>query len=326
VDVLPEPNPRKDAAYTTILEAFEFSNHNNEVIQGFIRRPDLAQYPLSRFAAVIKIPGGINPGRSEALTPEAIALAEAGMVVVTFNAEGRIDERNPDDIASEGSEDYNGFHNQDTLADLILYVATLPYVNANNIGLRSQSYGITIAAGCVGRYPDLPVKYIVDGEGPPSSFVTVQEPWALFSSSDHPNHDKYETVYDILGHYSTDRDPSPENEAFWSQREAIRFIGSFRGRYLRLQGEWDHSQPPSQTSEIEAFHQPPRWWQGKHTCDMVNAAIEGGVPWVRVNLDAQQNPINQGCTFAEPPRFIPGELNENPMIPVRAVLEMARAD
>jgi hypothetical protein len=323
-NVLPNRNPKQDEPYSTILEPFEFTNRYDEKIQGYIRRPDPETYPLLRFAAVIKIPGGINPGRSEALTPEAIALAEAGMVVVTFNSEGRVDVRNPDDIVSQGQEDYNGFRNQDTLADLIAFISTLPFVNEDNIGLRSQSYGLTMAAGCVGRYPELPIRYIVDGEGPPSSFVTVQEPWALFSPPDHPHQYKYETVYSILGHYSTYRDPSSENEAFWREREAVRYIGNFRGRYLRLQGEWDHSQPPSQISEIETFHQPPTWWQGKHACEMVNAALDGGVPWVRVNLEAHENPINQGCDQANPPIFIPGELNANPMIPVQAVLEMAR--
>ena len=55
-------------------------------------------------------------------------------------------------------------------SNLILYVAALDYVLADNIGLKSQSYGITMAAGCVGRHPELPIKYLVDGEGPPTSF------------------------------------------------------------------------------------------------------------------------------------------------------------
>lgn len=72
--------------------------------------------------------------------------------------------------------------------------------------------------------------------------------------------------------------------AFWSEREADRFIGSFRGRYLRLQATWDHSQPPGNELEVPTFHVPPLWWQGKHTADMPNAAVSGGVPWMCVNL------------------------------------------
>ncbi len=261
----------------------------------------------------------------EALAPEAIALAESGMVVVSFNAEGRVDGRSSEDLRSEGQEDTNGYRNQDTLAEIIAYTMAQPYVIRENVGLRTQSYGITMGAGCAARHPELPIKYIVDGEGPPSSFVTVHEPWSLYTPEDHPFHGKYETVYNILGHYSTSRDPSAENLAFWSEREAINFIGEFSGMYLRLQAEWDHAQPPSRLEEVEKFHDPPAWWQGKHTCDMVNAAIDGGVPWVRVNLPEQGNPVNAKCDQENLPAFIPGELNANPMIPVRAVLEMALA-
>jgi hypothetical protein len=323
---LPNRDPIQDEPYETILEAFSLTNRNGERIEGLIRRPDPDRYPSLAFAAVVKVPGGINPGRSEALTPEVIALAEAGMVVVTFNAEGRVDRRNPEDITSEGTEDYNGSGNQDTLAEIVRYTMELPYVIPTNVGIRTQSYGITMAAGCVARHPDLEIKYIVDGEGPPSSFVTVQEPWAKFSPPDHPNHNKYEIVREILGHYSTQRDPSAENQAFWSEREAIHFIGEFNGMYLRLQGEWDHSQPPSQPAELEMFHQPPIWWQGKHTCDMVNAALDGGVPWVRVNLSEQGNPVNVRCSVDNMPVFIAGELNSDVLIPVYAVLELARAE
>jgi hypothetical protein len=325
-DRLPNADPAASEAYQTILEPFSFINQNGNMIYGQIRRPDPQLYPSFRFASVILVPGGINPGRMAVLTPEAILLAEAGLVVVAFNAEGRVDSRTPDDIRSGGEEDFNGYTNQDTLGELVKFISELPYVIPDNIGLRSQSYGISMAAGCAGRYPDLPIKYIVDGEGPPSSYVTVQEPWALFSPEDHINHAKYQTVFKILGHYSTNRDPSPENKAFWQEREAILFIGQFRGYYLRLQGEWDHSQPPSNPEEIPIFHQPPDWWQGKGTTDMVNAAIAGGVPWVRVNLPAQGNKVNESYDANSLPRFIPGELLDHPATPVMAVLEMALAE
>ncbi len=325
-DVLPDYPQDQEQVYITVLEEFSITNRNGYEIHGYIRRPDPAQYPSTRFAAVVKVPGGINPGRSEILAPEAIALAEAGMVVVTFNAEGRVDTRNPEDIPSQGTEDFNGHENQDTLAEIIAHIQQLPYVISENVGIRSQSYGISMAAGCVARHPELSVKYIVDGEGPPNSFVTVQEPRAMFSPPGHPFQDKFQTVYGILGHYSLQRDPSEENQAFWAEREAIHFIGGFNGMYLRLQGEWDHSQPPGNPEEIEVFHQPPIWWQGKHTCEIVNAALDGGVPWVRVNLPQQGNPINERCAIDHMPVFIPGELNNNPLLPVVAVIELARAD
>jgi len=39
-------------------------------------------------------------------------------------------------------------------------------------------------------------------------------------------------------------------------------------------------------------NKPPLWWQAKHTADIVDAAVKGGVPWVRVNLPEQSNPVN----------------------------------
>ena len=157
-DVLPHDPKNIEESYHTVLEEFFIQNRSGLEIHGLIRRPDPTLYPDTRFAAVVKVPGGINPGRSENLAPEAIALAEAGMVVVTFNAEGRIDSRNPEDIPSQGIENYNGFKNQDTLAEIIEYTQQLPYVNSTNVGIRSQSYGITMVAGCVARHPELNVK------------------------------------------------------------------------------------------------------------------------------------------------------------------------
>jgi len=107
--------------------------------------------------------------------------------------------------------------------------------------------------------------------------------------------------------------------------EADKFIGKFRGRYLRLQAEWDHSQPPSKPAEIPMFHQPPMWWQGKHTADMVNAAVAGGVPWVLVNLPEHGNQVNATYDADNQPLHLPGELADKPW-GVRPVLEMARMD
>jgi hypothetical protein len=284
-----------------------------------IRRPDPSLYSNLCFPAVVVVPGGINPGRLLALGQEAKVLAETGVVVVTFNAEGRVD-TSPEDIRSEGSEDYNGHRHQDGLCAIVKYTMDFDYTLPDNVGIRTQSYGITMAAGCTARHPEIPIKYIVDGEGPPSSFVTCHEPRAL---DNDPSNDKHEIVYGILGHYSTTRDPSPENKAFWSEREAIDFIGDFNGFYLRLQAEWDHSQPPDNPSQKEAFHEPPIWWHNKHTTDIVNAALAGGVPWVRVNLPEQGNPVNATYDLENSPTYLPGQLADK-LWAVRAVFEMTR--
>jgi len=116
----------------------------------------------------------MNPGRVVVHEADARTLSEQGMVVVCFNAEGRIDTLALNDRRSEGDEDFNHFWHQDGLANLIEYVAALDYVDEANIGLKSQSYGITMATDSVDRYPDLPIQYLVDGEGPLISFVAAR--------------------------------------------------------------------------------------------------------------------------------------------------------
>jgi hypothetical protein len=305
--------------YQIVVEDFDMVAPSGNRIYGMITRPDPAWHPDLCFPAVVSVPGGINPGRLAGMGGEARMLAEAGMVVVNFNAEGRVDD-SPEDIASEGEEDYNGYRQQDTLCALVLYTMDLPFVISDNVGIRTQSFGIAMGAGCAARHPEIPIKYIVDGEGPPSSFVACHEPWAM---DDDPGNDKHDTVLGILGHYSTYRDDSAENLAFWEQREAIRFIGDFRGLYLRLQAQWDHSQPPISVDQIPAFELPPLWWHNKHTTDIVNAAVEGGVHWVRVNLPQQGNAVNATYDQNTRPVFLPGLLADRPWA-VRAIIEMAR--
>ncbi len=316
--VTPEP------PFQTAIEPFEVLGPTGNRIYGQIRRPDPDLYPGIAFPAVILVPGGINPGRMEVHGMDARALSEAGMVVVCFNAEGRIDTLAPDDLRSEGEEDFNGFRHQDGLANIIAFVAALDYVERENIGLKSQSYGITMAAGCVGRHPELPIAYLVDGEGPSESFVTCHGPRFLAGDMQ-----KYNTVRSIFGRLAVWQDGSQENLDWWSEREALNFIGAFRGAYLRLQATWDHAQPPENAAEIPAFHHPsgwpgggPAWWHNKHATDMVNAAVAGGVPWVRVNLPPQGNAINAVYDVGNPPTYLPGRLSNQPWA-VRAILEMA---
>jgi hypothetical protein len=316
---LPEEDPTAKA-YDTVLEEFEVAAPSGNTLYGLVRRPSPAQYPDLCLAAVVLVPGGINPGRMAALDDDAEMLAAAGMVVLTFNAEGRVDSKAAEDKRSEGTEDYNGFRNQDGLCAVVEYAMALPYVIAGNVGVSSQSYGITMAAGCLGRRPGLPVKYLVDGEGPPDSFVTCKEPWSLDAD---PANDQVETILGILGRYSVSRDPSDANKDFWAEREAVRYIGFYLGRYLRLQATWDHAQPPSNPSEAAAFTLPPLWWPNKHAADIVNAALAGGVPWVRVNLPEQGNPVNASFDREHPPAYLPDALKDKPWA-VRAILEMAR--
>ena len=323
--VLPPKKPEKNK-YQTIVDPFEITAPSGNRLFGLIRRPNPDLYPNRCFPAVVFVPGGINPGRMMAYGREAKTLAGSGMVVVTFNAEGRVDD-SPDDLRSEGTEDFNGYRNQDGLCAIVKQVMAMPAVMADNVGIATQSYGITMGTGCAGRYPDIPIKYLVDGEGPPDSFVTCHGPRFLAGDMQ-----KYERVEEIFGRQAIWQDSSDENVAWWSEREAVRFIGGFRGYYLRLQARWDHAQPPEKEAEISTFHHPegwpnggPAWWHNKHSADIVNAAVDGGVPWVRVNLPAQGNSVNATYDVDTMPVFLPGKLADSPWI-VQAVLEMARIE
>jgi len=318
---------QSQASFETIIEPFEVLGPTGNSIYGQLRRPDPSLYPDLVFPAVVLVSGGINPGRMEVHGQEAKLLASAGLVVVCFNAEGRIDTLSPDDLRSEGEEDFNGFRHQDGLASIIRYVMELEFVDADNIGLRSQSYGITMAAGCAGRYPELPIKYIVDGEGPPHSFVTCHGPRYLAS-----DRQKYNTVLQIFGRLATWQDASQANLDWWYEREAINFIGDFAGAYLRLQATWDHAQPPENIAQVALYHHPerwlgggPSWWHNKHTTDIINAAVAGGVPWVRVNLTRQGNGVNATYDAEHSPTYLPGQLADQPWA-VRAILEMVEME
>jgi hypothetical protein len=110
--------------------------------------------------------------------------------------------------------------------------------------------------------------------------------------------------------------------SFWDEREAYLYIGGFRGYYLRLQAEWDHAQPPNEFFQDPAFDHPPEWWQNMHAIRMVNAAVEGGVPWVRVNSEEEGNTVNASYDYYNAPTWLSGWSANHPEEPNRSILEM----
>ncbi len=202
---------------------------------------------------LVLVPGGI--GASEA--QKAQRLADSGFTVVIFDADGR--------GQSEGVEDYNGFIQQDGLAAVIRAAAALPRIDAARIGLVSYSYGITMASGTLARYPDLPIRFLIDWEGPSDRNATTT------GCTGRTNNIEWQPCTD---------------EAFWAEREAASFIGKLTVPYQRIQSEVDHVQP-----------------NNDHAITMINAAIQGGVPWVRLN-DYEPN---QTYDFENPPAMIPEE-------------------
>jgi hypothetical protein len=263
-----------------------------------IIQPSTAVYAGRAFPAVVDVPGGIGAGAGGDLH-----VAADGHVEFHFNAEGR----GTAPQRSDGVEDYNGFVHQDDLRAVIEYAHTRPNVLDDNVGVVTGSYGITMGAGCLGRYAGLQVKYLVDQEGPSDNYVTCFEPWALDSE---PSNDKHESAYQIFGHWSTTRDPSAENVAWWTEREATRYISTMRARYVRMQADWDHAQPPN--AQWPGFDYPPLWWPGKHAMDLVNPATGGRSEWTRVNGASLGNAPNTTYDHEHPPVYYSGRMADHP--------------
>ncbi|MBI4630611.1 MAG: hypothetical protein HY740_02640 [Chloroflexi bacterium] len=186
---------------------------------------------------LVLVPGG--KGDSNDFRNDPNDLTGAGFVVVTFDPDGR--------GQSAGTEDNNGSIHQDGLAAVIRFAATLVNVDKNKIGVATYSYGITMGSGVLARYPDLPVKFLIDWEGPANRNDT--------GGCTTPKSGHLQGVYACT------------DEAAWSQREAVSFIGKLKIPYQRIQSEKDHAQPDAH-----------------HAVTMINAALAaGGVPLIKLN-------------------------------------------
>ncbi len=193
-----------------------------------------------KLPTVFLIPGSsgdssefLKPGKKSAQT-----LADEGFAVVVFDPDGR--------GKSEGEEDYDGFVQQDGLKAIIDYVSTLPEIDSEKMGIASYSFGVTMASGALSRYPDLPIKFLSDFEGPANRDDTA--------GCDGSG----------LGHLKEVAECDDEN--FWAQREAVSFISKIKVPYWRIQTLKDHAQPD--------YH---------HTVLMINAALSGSSTNVLLN-------------------------------------------
>jgi hypothetical protein len=210
--------------------------------------------------AVVMVPGGLGAqDLSRSPGEDALRIAEAGFVVIQFDADGR--------GSSGGKENYDGNIHQDGLAALILAAGQIPRVDASRLGVISRSYGVTMASGALARYPSLPVRFYIDWEGPA---------------------DRRDTTTGCTGKHGDIDWASCEDEAFWSEREAVNFIGSVSTPYQRIQSATDHVQRDN-----------------SHAVEMINAAVVGGVPWVRLNDD----PPNRTYDPSNPPVMLPDSID-----------------
>ena len=228
--------------------------------------------------AVLFVPS-IGPGLPAIRKEQWRRLAADGMVVAALDPEGRctLPPRGP-----VGVESWQGPNQQEDVKCVVEFLAGLPYVARRNIGLVTFSGGSLLVGCALGRWPDMPVAYWVDVEGPHDGTIILGAPG---------------------GHPSPLKDPSPENVAFWNERSPVKFITRYRGRYLRAQAEIDHAQGP----------------YVDHAIAMINAATsrrhggEGQCRWTRLNGAECGNPVNAvyGPGRAEP-KFLAGAFRDYP--------------
>jgi hypothetical protein len=216
------------------------------------------------FPVLIGVAGGDGMYAFQSALPTR--LLERGIMTVDFASQGRGE--------SEGDDNHYGFVHQDDLKAIVDFVNKLSFVQKDNIGLLSYSYGVVLATGALARYPKMPVAFLIDWEGPSCPGKDLRrglendEAWA------------YETIRFL----NNGREPAPEelsqliihggsifDEAYWDERDASRFAAEIPCPYLRVQFDQDHAQGSSKT----------------HMIAIINAATMNG-QWTRCN----DNPPN----------------------------------
>jgi len=144
----------------------------------------------------------------------------------------------------------------------------------------------------IARYPDPPVRFLLDFEGPADRSQTSQDSGGLV--------------------------PVPaDSDAFWQEREAARFMKQVPSAYLRMQPQVDSN---------------PMITDNRHCIQLIDsatAAAYGGAgisAWTRAN-DSAMNPPNQVYTLLDPPVWIPQEQEPQDFVRILLYLhELAEMD
>jgi hypothetical protein len=233
-----------------------------------IHRPASAG-PARRVPAIVLVPDLSAAGTVFDDSLLAANIASDGFAVLHFDADGRGRSRH-------GSEDYDGYVQQDGMRACALLLASEPYVDPEKLGIYTRGYGVVMATGMISRN-DLPrVKFLLDFEGPS---------------------DRYQTSSSNGGHVPV----PPDSEPFWQEREAGRFIKHVPGAYLRIQTDVDHTGRMPNNEHAVAL------------IDSATSTIYGGAGisiWTRAN-DSAMNPENRTYTLTDPPQWIPEQEERN---------------
>ena len=211
------------------------------------------------YPSIIFVPGGVGP-KEDSMTSKipgeqtlSIKLVNEGYLVLIFSAEGR--------GSSEGEIDYCGYIDQDGLYEMYRFLKEFN-INEDNMGIVSYSYGVNMVSGMLGRY-QAPFKYYIEWEGPTNRYYSATACTGAKLFKDH----------------------LCDDEEFWQEREALRFVPGFNIDYFIIsQSDKDHVQP-----------------NAMHALEINNLAIEY-VDWIRV--DGEENEINQEYSLDNFPTYL----------------------
>lgn len=301
-ETVDETSPSGGGEAAPLVENAWIKSTNGNFI--FVRSKTPSASTGEKLPVIIIVPGGLGSSMWYLDIQAFAELADEGYIIYAFTPQGR-GSGTETDPASEGVENYNGPVHQDDLKAVIEYAKTNPLADQDNIGVVSFSFGISMAAGCLGRDPGLNVKYLIDVEGPSDSYVIMADAWLL--DSDTANDKTAQMSGMFGGREDTADDPSAENIQWWSEREALNYIGSVTSAYMRIQSEWDHMQPPNQ--DYQSFDYPPLWYGNKHAVDLLNAATNGSSVWTRMNGEDIGNPPNTLYNYKSQPAYYSGNID-----------------
>lgn len=192
--------------------------------------------PLPGLVVSPAIHQGIEALSGRGAVVDGAELASLGFAVLLHDPAGR--------GASWGEEDFGGPEHQDDVRVCVRSLAANPACTGR-VGLLSLSLGVAAAVGAAARWPELPIDWLVDWEGPCDREIITAGGTRLEPAAGHPLDD----------------------DDYWASREAVRGVTWLRCGYLRLQAFPDHAQP----EEL------------RHARRMVHAAARGPARFVQLN-------------------------------------------
>jgi len=228
--------------YEQDIESLYITSENGKQIWVTVHKPVWASEETPCHG-IVTVPGGFQEGNAwdKPWHPaRASRFAKSGFVIAYFDVQGR--------GKSEGIEDFNGLVHRGDLKSVIEYVAGRPDVLPIGVGVLSSSMGMMIAAPVLAENPDIPVRFLIDQEGP-------ADRWDITHGGD-PIYIEMFYNHGLL------------DNNFWSKREPVRFAGDMCCPYIRVQSDFDH------------YH---NYFYTSHAIALVNEAVRGGCPYVRLN-------------------------------------------